>query len=93
MPESKERKTDRVLLLKAKEGAKDSKGLVDPRLFTGENNLHVIKNRVGIWSYKYDDGGLPPVLRGKSFTSFDLAHKYAENYFKTRGIEIVGIND
>jgi hypothetical protein len=87
--ESKERKTDRVVLLKAEE---KPKGLVDPRLFTGENKLHVIQTDNGLWYFKYEHGGLPEPLK-QQFTSFDLALKHAERYFQTRGIKILGYID
>lgn len=90
----KTRKTDRVLLLKAREGgSRSSTGLVDKRLFTGGNNLHVIQNDQGIWSYKYEEGAVPPVLKGQSFTSFNIAYDHAKRYFNSRNIDIVGVDD
>lgn len=90
---TKERKTDRVLLLKAQDGAKSSKGMVDPRLFNGENKLHVVMNSENlIWSFRYEHGGLPEALK-QQFTNFKLAYEHAEKYFKTRGIDIVGVED
>lgn len=92
--DDKARKTDRVLRLKAREGgSKSSTGLVDKRLFTGDNSLHVIQNDQGLWNFKYAEGAVPPVLKNQSFTSFDLAYSHAKRYFDTRNVEIVGIDD
>lgn len=90
---TKERKTDRVLLLNAREGATSSTGLIDNRLFTGDNKLHVTMNpRNLLWFFKYEHGGLPELLKQK-FTNFDTAYKHAEKYFNSRGVEIVGVVD
>ena len=91
----KERKSDRILVLKVKDGEKplSSTGLVDPRLFTGENKLHAVQNpRNLLWSFKYDQGGLPPVLK-QQFTNFETLFKHATSYFATRNIEIVEVID
>lgn len=90
---SKERKTDRVLLLKARDDAKSSTGLVDPRLFNGENKLHAVMDDSRLlWRFKYEHGGIPPALNQK-FTNFTQAYKHAEKYFNSRGIDIVGVID
>ena len=87
------RKTDRILLLKAREGATSSTGLIDNRLFTGENKLHAIMHpRTLLWFFKYEHGGLPELLKQK-FTNFNAAHDHAKKYFNSRGVEIVGIVD
>lgn len=92
----KERKKDRILVLRPKEGekAKSSTGLIDPRLFTGENKLHAIMDeRSRMWYLKYEQGGLPPVLKGIRFTKFDFLLKYVSEYFKKRNIQIVEVID
>jgi hypothetical protein len=92
---TKERKTDRVLVLRPKAGeeAKSSKGMVDPRLFNGENKLHVtMDGQRLLWSFKYEHGGVPEALK-QSFTNFPLAFEHAKRYFENRGIEIVDIQD
>lgn len=92
---TKERSTDRVLVLKPKAGeeVKSSKGMVDPRLFNGENKLHAIMDGQNLlWSFKYEFGGLPEPLK-QSFTNFTLALDHAKKYFESRGIEIVEIQD
>lgn len=90
---SKERKSDRILVLKAREGAKSSTGLIDPRLFSGENKLHVkMDPERSIWSFQYEHGGLPQPLK-QSFTSFGLAYQHAERYLNSRGIDIVEVLD
>lgn len=91
----KERKSDRILILKAMEGErpKSSTGMFDPRLFSGENALHVIKDpRSNLWSFKYEHGGLQAPLK-QSFTTFDQALNHARTYYKKRNIEITEVID
>lgn len=92
---NKMRSHDRILVLTLVEGTKalDSKGLVDTRLFTGENRLHAVMDpRTCTWSMKYDMGGIPPVLKGM-FTNFHALLKHAREYFKKRNIEINEVLD
>lgn len=90
----KNRKTDIVLVLKAKDGSPlNSMGLLDRRLFTGENNLHVkLDPQTCLWHLYYDNGNIPAALRQR-WTSFDLAYKFVETYLKTRNLEISEIKD
>ena len=86
---------DRVLKLKIVDGKKpmNSIGMTDPRLFKGGNQLHVILGPNNLWSYRYETGALPPTLRDQRFTTFQSAHNYASDYFKTRNIEIEEVID
>lgn len=91
----KEKKADRILVLKTKDGEKpkSSTGLVDPRLFTGDNKLHLIRDaRTLLWFFKYEDGGLPRPLKER-FTTFDKALTHARGYFNSRNIEIAEVID
>lgn len=84
---------DRILVLKPIEGAKvlNGAGAPDPRLFKGENNLHIfIKPQTSLWRFRYDVGGLPEPLK-QTFTKYNQAYKCAEDYFKRRGVEIVEV--
>lgn len=92
---AKMRKMDRVIELEPIDGkATGSTGLVDPQLFTGENNLRAVHDpRTRLWSFRYNHGGLPPALRNKSFTSFDRLKQFAENYFKKRNVKITKVID
>lgn len=86
--------TDRVLKLKLMDSKKplNSLGMVDPRLFTGENNIHVVKDvQTNFWSFKYDSGVIPEALSCK-FTNFTSAVKHATLYYKNRNIEVEVIN-
>ena len=86
---------DRVIVIKPMDGKQtiSSTGLVDKRLFTGENKLHAHwDNRTGMWSLHYDIGGLPPALKG-SWTMFSELEKHVRAYFKTRNIEVVEIKE
>lgn len=81
---------DRILVLEPIDGetVKSSMGLVDPRLFTGGNRLHAIKDpRRALWFMKYDAGSVPPALKQR-FTSFGKLYNAAETYFKRRGLRI-----
>jgi hypothetical protein len=67
-----------------------STGLVDNRIFTGENRLHCLRDEssFNLWYFKYDEGRVPETLRGIKFTKFDQAKAFAEAYFNGRNIRI-----
>lgn len=93
--QDKNRKTTIQLILKPIEGVKGktSSGIVDPRLFNGENELYAIKDpQTCLWHVQYKQGVLPPKLKQR-FTSYDLLLTYVTDYYKTRNIEIVKIVD
>lgn len=82
--------TDRILILQQMEGkkAKDSYGMTDPKLFTGENKMHVLKEpQTNFWYFKYEQGSVPEVMKCK-FTTFTAALKFAAAYYMRRNIEI-----
>lgn len=84
---------DRVMVLKAMDGksAKDTRGLVDSRLFTGENKLHgIYDERTGLWNLRYETGALPGPLQQKFGTFSELEH-FTRKYFSTRNVEILEI--
>lgn len=94
-PESKMRTPDRILVLKIKDGEKpkNSTGNVDARLFKGENKLHgVMDTQTTLWKLKYDDGDIPPPLKGQ-FTNFKALKAHAEEYYRKRNIEIIEVKD
>lgn len=85
---------DRVLVLKPIEGEKPltSSGLVDKRLFTGENKLHAIMDGSSLlWSLKYEQGAIPPVLKDKKWTTFRLLLNDTEAYFNSRNVKITQV--
>lgn len=89
------RSSDRVLVLKTIDGMKtlDSIGLVDKRLFNGDNKLHAVMDlQTCHWYLKYDMGGLPQHLKQR-FTTFSKLLEYTRDYFKKRNIEIVEVQD
>ena len=91
----KERKTDRILVIKPIEGKStlSSTGLVDPRLFTGENKLHAIMDtRNTLWYLKLDSGGLAEPLKQR-FKTFDSLLSYTKRYFDKRNLQITEIID
>lgn len=92
---AKMRSDDRVFVLQPVQGksAKDILGRADPRLFTGENNLHAIYDDItGMWRLRYDMGALPEPLKQK-FTTFNTAVDAVKKYFSSRNVEITKIID
>ncbi len=91
----KEKKSDRVLVLKPMEGKETltNKGIVDKRLFSGGNNLHAIRDtQTTLWSFKYESGVLPEELKPR-FTSFVKLKAHADEYFARRNIVIAEVLD
>ena len=85
---------DRILLLEPIPGKDitNSAGLVDNRLWKGGNRLHAKKDPHGLWYMQYDNGILPPVLRHK-YTSIQALIKFAEGYFRGRGLKLIDVVD
>lgn len=93
--DDKMRSDDRVLKIQPIEGKKpkDVTGMIDPRLFTGENNVHATMDpQTTLWSIRYEKGNMPPVFNQR-FTSFKQAKKFADTYFKNRNMEVVEVID
>lgn len=82
------------LMLRPIDGApKNSMGLLDRRLFTGENRIKlVMDSQTCLWTVKYDSGAVPEKLRGK-YTKYQTLLDLAKDYFKKRNVEIVEIRD
>lgn len=81
---------DRIFKLKVidEKRPRNSLGMIDTRLFTGENRLHVKKDlETNFWKFEYDMGAVPGLLKHQ-FTGYKAALKHAETYFKTRNIEV-----
>lgn len=92
---TKMRSTDRILVLSVMEGKKplNTLGTQDPRLFSGENQLHaVMDTQSTLWRLKYDQGIIPPPLKGL-FTSFKAILQHAREYYNKRNIEITEVKD
>lgn len=91
---AKQRNPDRIIKLKPIDGsAKTTKGMVDNRLFSGDNTLHAVMSENDcLWSLRYDSGVLPLHLRQR-FTSFKHLYNYTKAYFEGRGVEIVEVKD
>lgn len=86
------RKNNRVLVLERFDPKNKDHGLVDPRVFTGANNLHLLSDDKGMWSFKYDRG-IPPAPLREKFTDPKSALNHATNYLKTKNIKIVEVLD
>jgi len=85
-----QRGNDRILKLKVIDGEKpiSSLGLVDPRLFTGENKLHaLLEDNSSLWHLKYDSGTLPAPLRQR-FTGYSKLVTFVRDYFARRNVEV-----
>jgi len=90
------RSTDRILSLSVIDGekAKSSTGLVDTRLFTGAQKLHLkMDPQSCLWTFQYDSNGLLPAGLQGSFTGFKAGIKFAREYFQKRNIQITEIKD
>lgn len=88
---SKMKSNDRIFVLEKMEGkdAVSTKGLVDNRLFTGENKLHAKLDPTNSqWYLQYDSGLVPEALRDNRWTSFGKMKEYVEAYFNKRNIRI-----
>ena len=96
LPQTNLRNPDRQLVLGVIDGkqAKTSTGMMDPRLFSGENSIHAMMDpETTLWSFRYHNKGILPEPLRQKFTSFGAAKKFATNYFKTRNIEIKEVKD
>lgn len=85
----------RVFKLEVIDGKKpkSSTGLIDPRVFSGENSFSAARDtRTNIWSFKVKAGGLPEALKQK-FTTFPILLDYANKYFEGRNMKIVEVLD
>lgn len=90
LPVSTKASDDRILQVSPIEGkvAKSSSGLLDPRLYTGDNRIHAVMNpSTRLWSFKYEQGLVPNSLK-QEFTSFTKLLKFAQAYFKNRNLQI-----
>lgn len=88
-------KNDRVFKLTPRPGEKTltDTGLVDTRLFKGENKLHAVMEPASChWFMKYEKGGLPEPLKSR-YTSFPKLVEAAKQYFSGRGVDIEEIVD
>lgn len=89
------RKADRVIIVKPIDGKKalSTSGLVDTRLFTGDNKLHAVRDGQNmLWSLKMEAGGLAEPLRQR-FKTFDSLLEFVRTYFRKRNIEITEVID
>lgn len=81
---------DRLLKITPKEGfnPESSTGLVDNRLFLGDNKLHaLLDTQKHLWYLKYDKGGLPEPLKVK-FTTYKHLLDYVKSYFDKRNLTV-----
>lgn len=82
-----------VLSLVDKKAPLSTTGLMDRRLFSGENRLHAIKDpQYQLWHLKYEHGTIPEPLQQK-FTSFKTLLRYVQDYFLKRNIELTEVID
>lgn len=86
--------TDRIFSLSLIDDKlpKNSIGMVDPRLFSGENKLHIKKDpETNFWSFSYERG-IPPRELQCVFTSATAAIRHAELYYRTRNLSLKEID-
>lgn len=87
---SKVKSDDRIIVLRPMDGKPtlDGKGLLDPGLFTGGNQLHALKHPLyATWYLKYEKGGIPNQLK-QQFTSFNKLVEIVNRYYNVRNVEI-----
>jgi hypothetical protein len=91
---TKMKSNDRIIILEPMEGgAKNTKGMTDNRLFSGENKLHAKMDPVNCqWYLQYDSGIVSDALKGR-WTSFAKLKDHVENYFNRRNVKIKEIQD
>jgi hypothetical protein len=91
---SKTKNDDRILVLKPIEGgATNSSGMVDKRLFTGDNKLHIFQDPASLlWRARFEAGVVPPGL-SQGFTSYIRAYEAVEKYYLKRNVKIVEVID
>lgn len=71
-----------------------TQGMKDHRICRGGGLLFVMwDEQTRLWSMRYEEGALPPPLKQQRFTSFQLLHKFAIEYYKTRNIQIIETTD
>jgi hypothetical protein len=71
----------------------NSSGMVDNRLFTGENKLHATYiDHSGMWKLHYDIGAIPGGLQ-MQFTTLQELLTHVRSYFKKRNVEVVDVVD
>ena len=82
--------SDRIIKLEPRSGEQvlNNKGLVDNRLFTGKNNLHLkMDKETSLWYFQYDSGIIPQQLQQR-FTSYTKAMSFVEQYFNNRNVDV-----
>jgi len=92
---AKVRSDDRILVLKIidKKAPLATSGVIDRRLFNGEDNLHAVMNSMDcLWTFKYNTGMLPEPLKQK-FTSFSALKRFADGYFNKRNMMITEVKN
>lgn len=84
------RSIDRIIKLEKVDPKKKDAGVFDPRVFTGENNLHAVMADNCMWTLKYEHGAIPPALRMK-FTDFKSLYIFVDDYLKNKNIKITEV--
>jgi len=90
----KMRADTRTFVLSPLEGAaKNSIGMVDTRLFSGDNVLYAVRDaQYSTWTLQYKHGVLPAPFK-QTFTSFKKLEKYVADYMNRRNVRIVKVLD
>lgn len=92
MIEQKMHSEDRMLNIEHIPNAK-STSLIDPKLFTGEQEIHAVRGPFdNLWRVKYNKGTLPTPLK-QSFTNFQQLFNFCVAYFGRRGVKVTGFTD
>lgn len=93
---NKLRSSDRIMSLSVidSKAPLNSLGLIDKRLFSGEQKLHAkMDPQTTFWSMQYENAGKLPIELDQKFTTFAALYKHAERYFLSRNVKIEEVID
>lgn len=89
------RSNDKIIVLTPVEGeaGRTSAGMIDKRIFTGENKLHAKYDaQTNLWAAHYEFGSIPEPLKQK-FTKFSLLLDCVKEYYKKRNVDVKEVID
>jgi hypothetical protein len=86
------RNTSRTFVLEVIDPTR-AKSSIDTRLISGNNHLKAIKDpQMSLWSLHMEKGTIPEAFKS-SFTSFNAAKNFVEQYYIKRGVKVTEILD
>lgn len=89
---TKMRAVDRTFVFEKMGDIKNTTGMVDNRLFSGENRLHAKMDDHSLWYLQMESGLLADPLKQK-WTSFSKLKEYIDGYFQRRNVKLKEVID